>query len=58
MQPACRHFFSASALSDDKDAPVDRRGIGDALLEIEENFGFAYVTVLVAAHVVKYTTIW
>ena len=58
VQPAGRHLLSASALSDDKDTPVHSGGIGYAVLEIEENFGFTDVTVLVAAHVVNITTKW
>jgi hypothetical protein len=55
VQSACSHFLSASALSYDEHAAVHGCGIGYALLEIEENFGFAYVTVFELRHVVKFT---
>ena len=57
MKSAGSHFLSASAFTHYQNAAVYRRGIGNALQEVQKDFGFAYVAVVVPCHMVNNTII-
>ena len=57
MKSAGGHLLSASALADDQNAAVNGRGIGNALLEVQEDLGFTNIAVVISCHVVKFTIV-